>query len=88
MSVWFARALFFFIFSVDALRFTSSKLVSSHSAETVASAVDLETRTLRSNHKLGKPTKLFGVPVDLRKDWGNDWDHDHNETEDAFDTWL
>jgi len=88
MLMWSLQALFFFIFSVDALRFTSSKVVSSDSAGTVASTVDSEMRTLRSNHKLGKPTKLFGVPVDLRKDWGNDWDQDYNGIEDAIDTWL
>ena len=38
-----------------------------------AATAPVDIRTLRSSHKLGKPTK-------------SDWDLDHNEAEDALDT--
>jgi len=82
----FVRALFSLVCPLVALRFSSSK---------EGRTADSEIRALKRNHRIGKPTELFGVPVDLRKDWGHDLAHDPNMTylislsqEASMDIWT
>ena len=79
MSLRYVIALFTFTCPLVALRFSSTK---------EGRTADREIRALKKNHRIGKPTELFGVPIDLRKDWGNDWGRHHNVSEERVDTYI